>query len=367
MLLGRKMNNMNNTFITNAFLALQQNGRIYPNFNQLRKTDDSASGVVGKEVRTTTKGAISGRYSSSNPNFQQIPSPERDDPNADYQIGHMIRSLILPEDGEYWHGLDYSSQEPRLIVHFAELTKCRNAGIVADRFRDDPDTDFHLENAKLVISKKPDFYDGNPKKARKPSKTIGLGIAYGMGGGKLCLQLGLPYTESMFTPTGATEPIQFLKAGPEGVEIMAAFDDAAPYIRQLAQKCQNAVKKKGYIVTPTGRRFRFPQADNGRYMFLNKALNRLIQGTAADMTKKAMRNLWREGILPHGTVHDEIDISSSDPKVIARAKEIMETALPMQIPIRVDVGSGKNWGDASVPDLGSKNWEAFQLTGRMAA
>jgi DNA polymerase I-like protein with 3'-5' exonuclease and polymerase domains len=364
MLLGRRVNNMNNTFIQNAFLNMQQRGRVYPNFNQL-KQDSQDGGAVGKETKAGTKGAVSGRYSSSNPNFQQIPTPEKDDPNADYQIGHMIRSLIIPEEGEYWHGLDYSSQEPRGIVHFAELTNCRQAAVIAERYREDPDTDFHLENAKLLISKKPDFYDGDPKKARKPVKTIGLGIAYGMGGGKLCFQLGLPYTEAIWMK--GDEEIKFLKAGPEGVELMMAFDEATPYIKELAEQCKNRVKQKGFIRTPLGRRFHFPKDASGRYMWLNKALNRLIQGTSADMTKLAMRNLYREGILPHGTVHDEIDFSSADPKVVMRAKEIMETSLKMTIPIRVDVGSGVNWGDSSVPKLGADNWNAFMTTGKMAA
>lgn len=352
-LAGRKAANIRSTFIENSLLNLQQRGRVYPNFNQLRKnSDDGSAGVLGKELKSTSKGTVSGRYSSSNPNFQQMPSPERD-----YDTGMMIRELFLPEEGDMWHGLDYSSQEPRGIVHFAEVTNCRGAAKMADKFRDDPDTDIHMENGLLIIAKKPDYYGGDPKKARKPTKTIGLGIAYGMGGGKLALQLGLPYTFAKFMK--GLEEFEYMKAGPEAQEIMNAFDDAAPYIRELAYKCQNAVKKKGYIVTPIGRRFRFPKDDSGRYMFLNKALNRLIQGTSADMTKLAMRNLWRAGILPLGTVHDEIDLSESDPKRVALAKEIMETALPMTIPIRVDVGTGKNWGDASVPDLGGENYVKF--------
>lgn len=351
---GRKSSNIRSTFIENSLLNLQQRGRVFPNFNQLRKdSDDGAAGVIGKAMKTTSKGTVSGRYSSSSPNFQQMPSPERD-----YETGMTIRELFLPEEGQLWHGLDYSSQEPRGIVHFAELTNCPGASRMADRFRDDPDTDIHLENAKLIIAKRGvSFYGGEPKKARKPTKTIGLGIAYGMGGGKLCVQLDLPYTEAHFYKGDIR--FDYLKAGPEGQEIMDAFDEAAPYIRALANKCQNAVRRKGYIVTPIGRRFRFPKGDDGRYMFLNKALNRLIQGTSADMTKLAMRELWREGILPLGTVHDEIDFSESDPERIKRAKHIMENALPMTIPIRVDVGTGPNWGSASVPDVGSANYEAF--------
>lgn len=340
-LAGRKSSNMRGTFIENSILMLQEDGRIYPNFNPLRKDDDQASGVIGKAVKSGTKGTVSGRFSSSDPNFQQIPSPEKDP-----KYGYMVRSLILPEEGELWHGLDYSAQEPRGIVHFAELTGCRGASEIAERYRLDPDTDFHMENAHLIMRAKPDFAE-SVEKARKPVKIIGLGLAYGMGGGKLALSLGMEALPASFRK--GDREFAYMRAGPEAQELLAAFDRAAPYIKELANKCQKAVREKGYIRTPTGRRFRFPKDDTGQYMFLNKALNRLIQGTSADMTKIALRALYREGILPHGTVHDENDLSSSCPKTVQRAKEIMETCFPLQVPIRVDVGTGKNWGEASLP------------------
>jgi DNA polymerase-1 len=358
MINGAKADNICNTFVVGSILALQERGRIYPNFNQLRKvSDDGAAGVIGKELKSTVKGTLSGRYSSSNPNFQNIPSPEKDDPEADFQLGHLVRSMFLPEEGDQWHGLDYSSQEPRGIVHFAERTNCRMAREIADKYREDPTTDFHLENAKLVVSAVPTFAP-SAKAARKPCKTIGLGIAYGMGGGKLAFQLGLPYTMSTFWR--GEEEVEYMKAGPEAQELMSAFDQHAPYIRELAQKCKRRAQNKGFIVTPVGRRFRFPKGEDGQYMYLHKALNRLIQGTSADMTKLAMRELWRNGFLPLGTVHDEIDLSESDPRRVQLAKDIMEHALPMTIPILVDVGTGVNWGESSGKSGGS-NYEQFLL------
>lgn len=340
-LAGRKASNIRGTFIENSILALQEGGRIYPNFNPLRKDDDQSNGVIGKEMKSGTKGTVSGRFSSSDPNFQQIPSPEKD---AKY--GYMVRSLILPEQGELWHGLDYSSQEPRGIVHFAEMTRCPGAAEIAERYRADPDTDFHMENAHLIMKAKPDFA-ASVEAARKPVKIIGLGLAYGMGGGKLAMSLGMEYTMASFQK--GNKEFAYMKPGEEAQELLHAFDRAAPYIKALALKCQKAVREKGYIRTPTGRRFRFPKDDTGQYMFLNKALNRLIQGTSADMTKMSLRALYREGILPHGTVHDENDISSADPREVMRAKEIMENCFPMNVPARVDVGSGRNWGEASLP------------------
>ena len=347
---GRKTNNIRSTFLENNLLNLQQDGRIFPNFNPLKRDAGGSEGVIGKELKAGVRGALSGRFSSDQPNFQNFPSPEKDP-----ELGLMVRSMILPEEGEFCHVMDYSSQEPRLTVHFAEITGCRKAYEMAERFRQNPRTDLHDETRKMVAEVLDEWKD--PKK-RKPAKIINLGVAYGMGGGKLGLSLGLPYTEASFMK--GDKEFKYLKAGPEAQELMRIFDDAAPFIKQLARKAQNAVKQKGYIKTPIGRRFRFPKEEDGRtYMFLNKALNRLIQGSAADMTKLALRNMYREGILPMGTVHDEIDLSASDPKIVARTQEIMESAMDLTIPIKIDVASGVNWGDASSEKRGAENYHKF--------
>jgi DNA polymerase I-like protein with 3'-5' exonuclease and polymerase domains len=346
---GRKTNNIRSTFLENNLLNLQEGGRIFPNFNPLKK-DDESGGVLGKELKAGVKGALSGRFSSSQPNFQNFPSPEKDP-----ELGLMVRSMILPEEGEFCHVMDYSSQEPRLTVHFAEVTGCHKAFEMAERFRQNPYTDLHDETRKNVASLLQEWSD---PKYRKKAKIINLGVAYGMGGGKLALSLGLPYTEASFMK--GDQEFQYLKAGPEAQELMAVFDEAAPFIKQLARKAQNAVKQKGYIRTPIGRRFRFPKEDDGRtYKFLNKALNRLIQGSAADMTKLALRDMYREGILPMGTVHDEIDISSASVKEVHRVQEIMETAMELTIPIKIDVASGRNWGEASQEKAGAENYKKF--------
>jgi DNA polymerase-1 len=305
---------------------------------------------LGKELKAGVRGALSGRFSSDQPNFQNFPSPEKDP-----ELGLMVRSMIVPEEGEYFHVMDYSSQEPRLIVHFAEITGCRKAAEMAQRFRENPYTDLHDETRKNVAKM---LKEWEAPIFRKKAKIINLGVGYGMGGGKLALSLGLPYTHAMFMK--GDKEFEYLKAGPEAVELMAIFDEAAPFIKQLAKKAQNAVKQKGYIKTELGRRFRFAKEEDGRtYKFLNKALNRLIQGSAADMTKLALRDMYRAGILPHGTVHDEIDISASDPKIVAQAKEIMETAMELTIPIKIDVSSGLTWGDASQEKQGAENYQKF--------
>ncbi len=346
---GRKTNNICSTFLVNNLLNLQEHGRIYPNFNPLKR-DDDGGGVLGKDLKAGVRGALSGRFSSSQPNFQNFPSPEKDP-----ELGLMVRSMILPEEGEAFHVMDYSSQEPRLIVHYAEVTNCRKAREMADRFRENPYTDLHDETRKNVAKMLEEW--SNPS-YRKKAKIINLGVGYGMGAGKLALSLGLPYEEATFMKGDVEFP--YLRAGAEAQELMAIFDEAAPFIRQLAKKAQNAVKQKGYIKTAVGRRFRFAKEENGGgYKFLNKALNRLIQGSAADMTKMALRDMYRASILPHGTVHDEIDISASDPKIVAQAKEIMETTVKLTIPIKIDVSSGLTWGDASQEEQGAINYKKF--------
>ena len=75
-----------------------------------------------------------------------------------------------------------------------------------------------------------------------------------------------------------------------------------------------------------------------------KALNKLIQGSAADMTKKAMINLYKQGIIPHIQVHDELDISVKDDKQVKQIIEIMESAVKLEVPNKVDYESGENWG-----------------------
>jgi DNA polymerase I-like protein with 3'-5' exonuclease and polymerase domains len=82
-----------------------------------------------------------------------------------------------------------------------------------------------------------------------------------------------------------------------------------------------------------------------RRAYTYKALNRLIQGSAADMTKKAMIDLHKEGIIPHLQVHDELDISIGSEKEAQRIKDIMETAVELEVPNKVDYEFGKNWGE----------------------
>ncbi len=309
---ARELNKARTTFI-DTIIKHQHNGRIHAEAHSLRSDDG---------------GTVTGRFSYSNPNLQQVPAR-----NA--EIGPMIRGLFLPEEGELWGAFDYSSQEPRLVVHYSSLLKLTGAQEFADQYNIDATTDFHQMAADIV---------GVP---RKQAKDINLGLFYGMGKNKLAEQLGLEYEDAK--------------------DLFKEYHGKVPFVQQLADYVVNRASNKGLIRTLLGRKCRFdkwepnayglykPQTYEDAYAehgpaikraFTYKALNRLIQGSAADQTKAAMVALHKEGITPLIQVHDELDISVAEPETASVIQEIMETCVDMQIPSVVDAEFGPSWGEA---------------------
>jgi len=309
---ARELNKARTTFI-DTIIKHQHNGRIHAEAHSLRSDDG---------------GTVTGRFSYSNPNLQQVPAR-----NA--EIGPMIRGLFLPEEGELWGAFDYSSQEPRLVVHYSSLLKLTGAQEFADQYNVDATTDFHQMAADIV---------GVP---RKQAKDINLGLFYGMGKNKLAEQLGLEYEDAK--------------------DLFKEYHGKVPFVQQLADYVVNRASNKGVIRTLLGRKCRFdkwepnayglykPQTYEDAYAehgpaikraFTYKALNRLIQGSAADQTKAAMVALHKEGITPLIQVHDELDISVAEPETASIIQEIMETCVDMQIPSVVDAEFGPSWGEA---------------------
>ena len=325
----RKIDKTINTFIDGMVLSSAHNGRIHAELHPL-KSDEG--------------GAVSGRFSCRRPNLQQASA-------RDPEFGPMVRKLFLPEEGQQWGALDYSSQEPRLTVHYAHKTNQPGAKEAVENYNTDKDMDYHQMVADLAgIS-------------RKHAKTINLGLAYGMGQVKLCASLDLP-TEKVQNKNGRVIEI----AGEEGLQIIAQYHEKVPFIRGLTTTCSNLAQERGYIRTIGGRlcRFNMWEPSNGswevpvegraeaiekwggqvRRAFTHKALNRLIQGSAADMTKLAMRNLWQEGIVPLHQMHDELDFSFETKKQADKCVEIMEQCLPLSVPTVVDAEFGSTWADA---------------------
>jgi DNA polymerase I-like protein with 3'-5' exonuclease and polymerase domains len=308
----RQVHVTNRDYVKRDIVNNSVQGRLYGQFNPL-KSDEG--------------GTISGRFSSSKPNLQQIPG-------RDKVLSPLVRGLYLPEEGCFWGAFDYSQQEPRGMTAMAFRAGLPSAAPWRRKYIEDINTDFHTMAAEFT---------GLP---RDDAKNLGLGIAYSMGGGKLCLKLGLPTVWKTFTDRKTGQPVTYLAAGPEGEKIMRQFDSAAGFIRELSKMCSKMAKTRGWIITPLGRKFHYP-FKNGEHFKAHKALNSLIQGMSADQTKMSMLMMWREGLIPALTVHDEVDFANlENAESGRRIVEIMMSSMPLPVPALVDFDLGSSWGDA---------------------
>ena len=349
---ARQLDKLFNTFVT-GILKFIHKGRIHADINQ---------------IRSDQGGTVTGRFSMRNPNLQQIP--------ARSELGSKIRELFLPEENHKWGSFDYSQQEPRLVVHYALKNGFYGAEKMAEEYREDPTTDFHEIVARMA------------KITRKQAKTINLGLFYGMGKNKLARSLELEDDEAK--------------------ELFEKYHSQVPFVRKLSQGLQEFAEKNKNIFTLEDRFCRFDKWEpinkewnpekgifeisdyqeidgkkqivkipvpilkrreaedryhaeraknryendpHGQYFekhyrpaFTYKALNRLIQGSAADMTKKAMVDLYEQGIIPHIQIHDELCFSIKDEEQADKIKSIMEDAIKLKVPNKVDYQSGPNWG-----------------------
>ena len=338
---AREFDKAEGTFVE-GLLKFVHKGRIHADINQIR-------GEKG--------GTITGRFSMSNPNLQQIP--------AKGFIGKKMRELFLPEEGCMWGAFDYSQQEPRIVVHYALKLGLQGAEKVADSYRNDPGADFHKIVATMANI------------PRITAKTINLGLCYGMGKMKLAEQLNLEYIEAK--------------------ELFEKYHHQVPFVRKLSYDLQEFASRNKFLYTLEDRFCRFDKweprdkkwnAKEKRFVvkddkpvpllsredaeilykselidkgyppdselkhfenhfqpaFIYRALNKLIQGSAADMTKKAMVLLYEEGILPHIQIHDELCVSIKSESKAKEIKKIMEEAIKLEIPNKVDYESGPNWG-----------------------
>jgi DNA polymerase I-like protein with 3'-5' exonuclease and polymerase domains len=313
---AREINKAHTTFI-DTILKFTHKGRIHADINP---------------IRSDQGGTVTGRFSYANPNLQQIPARNK-------ELGPMIRSLFLPEVDHKWGCFDYSQQEPRLVVHYAATTEpiCFDESVtkIVEEFKNDS-VDFHKTVAIMANI------------SRDQAKTINLGLFYGMGKAKLQAELGLNSKE-------------------EAENLFNQYHTNVPFVKELMTKTSAHAQSSGSIGTLLGRRCRFNKwepATFGMHTAMSfeeaertygrgrirramtyKALNKLIQGSAADMTKKAMLDLYNEGIVPHIQIHDELDISVIDDNQAKKIVEIMEGAVTLAIPNKVDYESGETWGD----------------------
>lgn len=324
------------TFLESYIFGHEYRGRIHADFNPLRRSDERAQG-----------GATGGRWSSQNPNLQNIP--------VRTAIGLEIRKCFVPEIGEEWVKLDYASQEPRLLIHFADITRkdgqpLRGAAAMVARFNENPLTDLHLQTALLMFRHTPETWEMLDKVLRKAlrgrSKTINLAIAYGAGGGNICDQLGLPTVMRSFEKGG--RKISYRAAGEEGQALLDRHYEAMPFLRELQKIAKGRAEDRGLVRTILGRIIRFAVV-GGALARPHKALNAVVQGSAADMMKLAQVALRRAGVPLLVAVHDEADLSvpRGADAYIAKVKRIMEEALTLRVPVVAEAKTAANWGDVS--------------------
>ena len=326
-----------NTFI-DGLLGYVHEGRIHADINQ---------------IRSDSGGTVTGRFSMSNPNLQQIPSKG--------YIGKKMRELFIPDEGYKWGSFDYSQQEPRIVVHYAIKLGLPGTETLQEEF-DKDDADFHQIVAEMANI------------SRKQAKTINLGLFYGMGKIKLQKELGLDQSKAR--------------------ALFNEYHSRVPFVRDLSQQLIQFAKENRLLFTLHDRFCRFDKWETtnkewnpeinrfnevplyteaqareafkgemldkfkenkidpnymdyfNRYYtpaFTYKALNRLIQGSAADMTKKAMVDLYEKGIIPHIQIHDELCFSTTDHES-EMIRETMEQTIPLEVKNKVDYESGPNWG-----------------------
>ena len=306
---AREINKAHTTFI-DTIIKHNHKGRIYAEINQLRGDNG---------------GTVTGRFSYSNPNLQQIPARNK-------ELGPAIRSLFIPEEGHTWGCFDYSQQEPRLVVHYATLQNLYGVDEVLESYKGG-NADFHTIVADMA------------EIPRSQAKTINLGLFYGMGKNKLQAELGVSKDKAE--------------------DLFRQYHNKVPFVKQLMDNVMQRAQDRGRIRTLLGRLCRFHLWEPNQFgihkalphdaaltehgpgikrAYTYKALNKLIQGSAADMTKKAMLELYKEGIIPHVQVHDELDISVKSKEHAEKIINIMEDAVSLEIPNKVDYESGPNWG-----------------------
>ena len=313
----READKADSTFI-DSILKYEHKGRIHCEMHQLRSDDG---------------GTVTGRFSSSSPNLQQIPA-------RDPEIKKLIRGIFVPEEGERWGSFDYASQEPRLLTHFAASLPPRMRGTMVDEIV----KEFHEGNADLhqMVADMAGI-------SRKEAKTVNLGIMYGMGMGKLANQLGISEDEAK--------------------RLLDLHQEKVPFVRMLATVASDQAERNGQIRTVHGRLCRFDMweprsfgyskplkyeeavkeygtvGQGIRRAFTYKALNRLIQGSAADQTKLAFAQCYEAGLKPMLQVHDELCFSIATDEQANEIVEIMENGLELRVPSKVDVALEKDWGD----------------------
>ncbi len=294
----RELAKLKSTYIA-GLLKHVRNGRVHTTFNQA--------------------GTVTGRLSSSNPNVQNIPVRTK--------RGREIRHAFVASEDHHILSMDYSQIELRII---ASLSDDEN---LIQAFLDN--RDIHSETAMKMFNVKPD--EITPE-LRRRAKAINFGIIYGISAHGLAEQLKISRTEAN--------------------DIIKKYFEAYPKVKQYIEEVIAFAREHGYVETIMGRRRYLPDIwsrnPTVRGHAERNAINTPIQGSAADIIKTAMNRIHRflleEG---HKTklllqVHDELifDLHKDEEDIVLKLKELMETAVQLKVPLKVDVGIGRSWAEA---------------------
>lgn len=321
----RQIAKVRNTFVKGYILDKHVDGRIHCTFHPLKGDKN---------------GARSGRFASSDPNLQNIP--------VRTELGRRVRTAFEASQGARWQKWDYSQIEYRLLAHHAVGPGSRE---LREIFINDPDADYHEVTIQLIKNLV------GLDLERRPAKTINFGLIYGMSEKELMKRLGL--------------------SAKAGKELFASYHKAAPFAKATMEDAEQEANRYGTVTTLLGRKSDFNQWGPAQFeygapglsyekallkygrvarAYTHKALNRRLQGGAADIMKKAMVDAYEAGLfaedacgIPVLTVHDELDFedfNSPDNPAWAELRRVMENCVQTRVPIRIDQSVGPNWGDA---------------------
>jgi DNA polymerase I-like protein with 3'-5' exonuclease and polymerase domains len=322
--------------------------RIHCSFNQIRKTDDTTG---------DSSGVAYGRLSASHPNMQNQPGNSRF--SGDNEVGPMWRSIYRPEHDETWYALDLKQQEPKWSFHYGAILEengvkgVKGALALCQRLHDNPLLDTYEPIVEVAGV------------ARPTAKIMWLARAYGQGDGTLCENLKKPTRDVCYSrklwrtvPCDSEEGQEVMRqpgafswkgAGEEGQVIIDKFDSEMSFLKVCAKKAKDRANERGYVMLLSGRRCHFERKKDGKgYDWTHKAFNRIIQGTAAEQTKRIMLAVaeagWGDRIMLQ--VHDELDCSLRSMEEAEAVAEVMRTAVPMRVPTIIDIEGGPSWGES---------------------
>lgn len=230
-------------------------------------------------------------------------------PSRDEISNQFVKSIFLPEENNTWYSLDFSSQEPRVQLAYAYRADCPGAEALRASFLANPKHDLHQQVADIC------------RIERKLAKTANLAISYGMSRRATAKMLNMPLA--------ATQ------------EIFKKYNTLVPYLKSLKEKVEQAGYRKGYLKSMLGRRMKIDE------QFKYKSLNKIVQSSSSDMTTICLVKAYEQGLPVMFSVHDSIELTSSNPNDAIEMKCIMEKSFDkwLPIPFHTDIKSGVNWGN----------------------